>query len=154
MVNIYTIGYTKKSLEEFTQLLMKNKIEKVIDIRLKNTSQLAGFAKANDLQYILETFLHINYMHIPLLSPTEEIFQKYKETKDWDACKLSINKLIEKRQANEILKKAINKHENICLLCSEDLPNKCHRRLLAEYYQRHNHAVKVIHLTSKDKKKS
>ncbi|MBN2603555.1 MAG: DUF488 domain-containing protein [Candidatus Thermoplasmatota archaeon] len=152
MKKLFTIGYTKKSLEDFVNLIMANKIEKIIDIRLKNSSQLAGFAKANDLKYILEKFLDIGYSHVPLLSPSEEIFNEYRKTRNWDQYVKSFNMLMNKRKMDIVLKDAIANHDRVCLLCSEELPNKCHRRLLAEYYKSKGNQIEIKHLTKKDLK--
>jgi uncharacterized protein (DUF488 family) len=151
MQTIYTMGYTQKSLEDFVRLLTDHKIEKVIDIRLKNTSQLAGFAKQDDLRYILEHFLKIEYEHVPQLSPTEAIFTRYKKDKVWDALAMAFSSLMAERKMDEILEKAAEGKQNICLLCSEDSAKKCHRRLIAEYYQKKKaQGVRIIHLTAKD----
>jgi len=58
-MKIFTIGFTKKSAEEFFTLLKDAGVRRVIDIRLNNTSQLAGFAKARDLEYFLKAILGI-----------------------------------------------------------------------------------------------
>jgi uncharacterized protein (DUF488 family) len=148
---IYTMGYTKKSLQEFVKLLTQNNIEKLIDIRLKNTSQLAGFAKAEDLKFILENFLKIKYEHIPLLSPSKDIFDKYKKNKDWEEYFKSFNNLMLDRKMDLILKEAITDNNKVCLLCSEDSPKKCHRKLLAEFYKKNSSIeTEIIHLTKKD----
>lgn len=152
MIKLFTIGYTKKSLEEFSKLLKKNDIQLLIDIRLKNSSQLAGFAKAKDLKFILEEFLHIKYIHLPELSPTEEIFKKYKSDNNWEDYVESFNELMKRRQMDKILKNTIGDFQRICLLCSEDLPKKCHRRLVAEFFKNNNNDVEILHLTKKDAK--
>jgi uncharacterized protein (DUF488 family) len=151
--SIYTIGYTKKSLEEFASLIIQNNITKIIDVRLKTNSQLAGFAKASDLKYILENFLHIEYFHEPKLSPTEDIFKKYRTDKNWDEYVTSFNELMKERKINEIIDCIISDSNAICLLCSEDTPDKCHRRLIVEYYKQFNNLIKIKHLTKNEKKK-
>lgn len=151
MPMMYTMGYTQKSLEEFVALLTQNKIEKLIDIRLKNTSQLAGFAKQEDLRFILEHFLKIEYEHVPALSPTEAIFTAYKKGKNWDELVQSYTRLMHQRAMDEVLEKTIGPYQRVCLLCSEDSPKRCHRRLLAEYYQqKKGKNIQIIHLTRKD----
>lgn len=147
---IYTIGYTKKNLQDFVSLIKKHGISKIIDIRLKNNSQLAGFAKSEDLKYILENFLSVGYLHKPELSPTEEIFKKYKNDKNWDEYVISFTKLMEERNVHEIIDDIISDTNSICLLCSEDTADKCHRRLIAENYQQFNNSISVKHLTKKD----
>jgi uncharacterized protein (DUF488 family) len=153
MQTIYTIGYTQKSLKEFVNLLEEHQIEKLIDIRLKNTSQLAGFAKQEDLHYILEHFLKMEYEHVPALSPTEKIFETYKKDKDWDKLRESFTALMAEKGMNSILENAASGKHRVCLLCSEDSPKHCHRRLVAEYYQEKRRGdVKIVHLTTKDAK--
>jgi uncharacterized protein (DUF488 family) len=144
------MGYTKKNMEEFVFLLTNNNIEKLIDIRLKNTSQLAGFAKEEDLRFLLTHFLKIEYEHVPLLSPTEEILKKYKKDKNWDDYLVSFNKLMTERGMDLILETAAG-GKKVCLLCAEDAPTKCHRRLVAEFYKKNRQPdVNIIHLTKKD----
>ena len=150
MVILFTIGYTKKSLKEFVGLLTKEEVEKVVDVRLKNTSQLAGFAKEDDLRFILGHFMKVAYEHVPLLSPTEEIFETIKKKKDWELYVRMYTDLIRERKMDQVLKKAIGGYERVCLLCAEDSPKQCHRRLLAEYYQRIVGGVEIVHLTEKD----
>lgn len=150
MKTIYTIGYTKKSLKEFVSLLKEHNIEKIVDIRLKNTSQIAGFAKANDLEYILEELLGIKYLYEPELSPTEEILKKYKEDKNWEEYVKSFTKLMKDREIDKTVKRVISDTDRVCLLCSEDPPDNCHRRLVAEYYKEFDNSIKIRHLTSKD----
>lgn len=138
---IYTIGFTKKSLEEFINLLKKNKIQKVIDIRLNNLSQLAGFAKENDLRYILR-LVDIGYEHIKKLAPDESIFKEYMQDKNWDMYQKRFNELMKKRNGRKILSDLLKDRKTICLLCSEDTADKCHRRLVAELLG----DVEIVHL--------
>ena len=128
---IYTIGFTKKSLEEFINLLKKNNIQKLLDIRLHNSSQLSGFAKSDDLSFVLKLF-KIGYEHISELAPEEKMLTTYRKSKDWDDYERKFKALMEHRNAKTILKKLLEKGETICLLCSEDKADKCHRRLVAE----------------------
>ena len=150
MTIIFTMGYTKKSLEEFVTLLKKNNIEKLIDIRLKNKSQLAGFAKGEDLKYLLEELLGIKYSYQPLLAPTEEMLNKYRVDRNWDEYVSSFRQLMQERDINSILKKEISGFNNVCLLCSEDSAKQCHRRLVAENYQQYDDSIDIIHLSKKD----
>ena len=149
---LYTIGYTKKSLKQFIQLLKSKDIKKIIDIRLRNTSQLAGFAKADDLKYILETYEKIQYKYIPTLAPTDEILDNYKQTKNWDIYSIAFNELMKTRAMEKIIAQELNDSINICLLCAEDIPSQCHRRLVAEYYKKFDAEISIIHLTKRDLK--
>lgn len=150
MIILYTIGYTKKSLKEFVTILKKNNIKKLIDIRLKNKSQLAGFAKGEDLKFLLEDLLGIKYSYQPLLAPTEEILNKYKVDRNWDDYVTSFKHLMQERDMNSVLKKETLDVDNVCLLCSEDIPKQCHRRLLAENYKQFDDSIDIIHLSKKD----
>ena len=132
MVNISTIGFTKSNAEDFFERLLKAGVRKVVDVRLHNTSQLAGFAKADDLKYLLKAVGNIDYVHEPLLAPTDEILTEYKKKKGpWD--------LYEKKFLDLMKTRAIEKHfnpqnfESACLLCSEAKPHHCHRRLVCDY---------------------
>lgn len=147
MITIYTIGFTKKDARRFFELLKKAKIEKLIDIRVNNSSQLAGFAKGVDLKYFCKTILDSEYIHIPDLAPTKELLKSYtnKET-TWIQYEKIFTKLLQERM---VLKKYdINIFNNSCLLCSEDTPECCHRRLVAEYLKKEHpeQDVKIIHL--------
>jgi uncharacterized protein (DUF488 family) len=131
---ICTIGFAKKSLRKFVSLLQEAGVTKLIDTRLNNTSQLAGFAKKNDLAYILE-LVGINYEHEPALAPTEDILKGYKDKEmTWENYEKSYVKLLGERDALSIVTKQIL-DDRICFLCSEEKPTHCHRRLLAEFIQ-------------------
>lgn len=131
---IYTIGFTKKTAKHFFELLIANKIKRVIDIRLNNSSQLAGFAKGNDLDFFLKKIADIEYIHIPYLAPTKEILDAYKKNIiKWSDYELRYAELMKKRNITDyILQKGKLFWAGSCLLCSEDTPEKCHRRLVAE----------------------
>lgn len=142
---LYTIGFTKKSASDFFEILKKNNVKTLIDIRLNNKSQLAGFTKEDDLKYFLEQIAGINYLHVPKFAPTEDILSAYREKKiSWPEYETEYNSLLESR---DILKDFnVNLFENGCLLCSEPTPEKCHRRLLAEYITKNISDLKIIHL--------
>ncbi|MBM7853902.1 uncharacterized protein (DUF488 family) [Desulfohalotomaculum tongense] len=143
-MTIFTIGFSKKSLREFIKRLQKHNINQVIDIRLNNTSQLAGFAKKEDLKYILE-LVGIEYKHMPEFAPTDAILKGYKNKKiTWDEYeKLFIDLLKTREPLPNIVD---TPGENICLLCSEDKPKECHRRLVAEYFLSKNYCSSIKHL--------
>jgi len=131
-MKIFTIGFTKKSLEEFVKLLKDNKIQVLIDIRLRNTGQLAGFAKDKDLKFILNNF-GIEYRHVKDLAPTSDLLDDYKNRKiDWEEYRTRFDKLMEERKGREILLKELEGGKTACLLCSEEKAEQCHRRLVAE----------------------
>lgn len=143
MKRIYTIGFTKKSLEEFINLLKENGVQKVVDIRLKPSSQLSGFAKAKDLKYILGNE-GIGYEHVTELAPEETILEKYRKDKNWEEYEKAFRELMGRRNAKEILKRLLKEGKTLCLLCSENKASKCHRRLVAELLKEED--VEIVHL--------
>lgn len=143
-MKIYTIGFTKKSLEEFITLLKKNGVQKVVDIRLNPSSQLSGFAIKKDLEYTLKRE-GIDYEHVLELAPDEPLLEKYRKDKNWAEYEKAFSKLMERRKAKDVLKRLLNDGKTICLLCSEEKADKCHRRLVAELLKDEN--VSIIHLS-------
>ncbi len=147
MIKVYTIGFTKKSAQEFFELLMDNDIEKVIDIRLNNSSQLAGFAKGRDLKYILENLIGIRYEHNIMMAPTKEILDNYKGDRiSWTEYKDKYNQLLLSRNIinNEMFN--LNRYDHVCFLCSEEAEDFCHRRLLVEFLFSDKKETQIIHL--------
>lgn len=144
MATIYTIGFTKKSLKEFIDLLKKNEITKLIDTRLSRDSQLSGFAKSKDIKYILEEVLKIKYEVIPEFSPTKELLKTYQKDKDWEKYEEGFLELIKERELERFKDTVLDEKERICLLCSEEKADKCHRRLLAEFFSRLGNKVDII----------
>jgi uncharacterized protein (DUF488 family) len=145
-MNLYTIGFTKKSAERFFDLVSSSGASRLIDVRLNNVSQLAGFAKRTDLEYFLRTICNVDYQHIPLLAPTQEMLDAYKKSGgSWASYEQKFNDLIEQRNIETKIPRELL--ENAILLCSEDGPHHCHRRLVAEYLQERWGSVAVTHLT-------
>ncbi|MGR5130771.1 DUF488 domain-containing protein [Vibrio alfacsensis] len=131
-MKIYTIGFTKKNAERFFSLLKSNGVETLIDVRLNNVSQLAGFAKKDDLKYFLKELCSINYIHMPVLSPTKEILEGYKKKNlDWREYESLFNQLLMERGAHRLFEAV--ELDGICFLCSEHEAVQCHRRLVAEF---------------------
>lgn len=145
MIKLFTIGFAGKSAEKFFNLLIDNKVKKVLDIRLNNVSQLAGFAKGADLKYFLKKIGNIDYEHELDYAPSKEIFTKYRDKEiTWNELEKGYLKLLTERN---ILKNLDYKnYNNTCLLCSEDLPTYCHRRILAEYLKKNNKEIEIVHL--------
>ncbi len=145
-VNVSTIGFTQSSAERFFNRLEKAGVKTVIDVRLHNTSQLAAFAKAEDLAFFLKRINNIRYIHQPLLAPTDVMLKTYKKEKgEWDVYEGRFLKLMEDRKIEQKLTPEI--FEGACLLCSEALPHHCHRRLVCEYLNdKWNGALSVQHL--------
>lgn len=133
-MTIYTIGFTKKCAQTFFSKLKQSGAKRLIDVRLNNVSQLAGFAKKEDLRYFLDAICQMEYLHIPALAPTQDILDAYKKKKgDWNVYERQFLTLMHERRIEEVVPREIV--DNSCLLCSEDLPDHCHRRLVAEYFR-------------------
>lgn len=127
-----TIGFTKTSAAGFFARIRKAAVKKVVDVRLHNTSQLAGFAKADDLAYFLKEICGVDYVHQPLLAPTDDILKAYKRDKgDWSLYQERFLKLMRQREIEKRFEPAV--FQATCLLCSEDKPHHCHRKLVCDY---------------------
>jgi uncharacterized protein (DUF488 family) len=146
MKTIYTIGYTKKPLERFVRLLQEAGVDSVVDIRLRNTSQLAGFAKRDDLAFLLREGFGIEYDYRPELAPNAEILDAYKRDKDWRAYEEAFLPLLEERDAASVGQELVSRFRRPCLLCAEATPEHCHRRLVAEWWTERLPDVEVVHL--------
>ena len=145
MATIYTIGFTQKNLRHFVGLLQKARVDLLVDIRLRPDSQLSGYAKREDLAFVLDLF-GITYIHQPLLAPTAEILDDYRRTKDWTTYEARFLPLLQERSADEIAHALFEEYSAPCLLCSEATAKQCHRRLVAEYWASHVQGLKLVHL--------
>jgi len=144
-INIFTIGFAGKSACEFFPKLRDAGVKRVIDVRLNNVSQLAGFTKKRDIEYFLKEIDKIGYIHRPEFAPTKSILDAYKKKEiDWSEYEFQFRQLITERQIGNFL--TCEEINNACLLCSESKPEKCHRRLVAEYLQDHWGDVVIHHL--------
>jgi uncharacterized protein (DUF488 family) len=145
-MRLFTIGFTKKSARRFFELLRSSGARRIVDVRLNNVSQLAGFAKKDDLAYLAKEVCGMDYLHLPALAPTKEMLDRYKKDGgDWqDYERQFLDLMRERRIEEEISKEAV---ADGCLLCSEDKPHHCHRRLVAEYLKEHWGNVDIVHLT-------
>lgn len=143
MITLYTIGFTKKSAEQFFELLKQNKVKMLVDIRISNCSQLSGFAKGNDLKYFVKAICNIGYKHITDFAPTKELLSKWrKEEVNWKQYTEVYTGLLKSR---DIIKKyGVTSFDGACFLCSEETPELCHRRLLVEYMKEHTLEEVVI----------
>jgi uncharacterized protein (DUF488 family) len=143
---VSTIGFTKTTAERFFERLLTADVRKVVDVRLHNTSQLAGFAKADDLAYFLKKIGGIEYVHQPLLAPTNPMLEAYKKRKgDWRAYEEHFLQLMSERHIEAHFK--LQMFDGACLLCSEATPHHCHRRLVCEYLnEKWSGALEVQHL--------
>ena len=144
-MKIFTIGFTKTTAEAFFKRLQEAGVKKVIDVRLNNVSQLAGFAKKDDLRYFLKSISGIEYIHLPELAPTKEIFDNIKKKKgQWIDFEKQFNELMKTRRIEETIPR--NSVDGACLLCSEAEPHNCHRRLVAEYLKEKWGNIDIVHL--------
>lgn len=144
-MKLYTLGFTKKSAREFFETFKINNIEQMIDVRLNNTSQLAGFTKKEDLKYFLKELCGIDYYHFNFLAPTKEIRDRYNKDRDWSLYTKAYIELLENRKILDKLDKSFFERKT-CFLCTEVSAEHCHRGLLAEYLKQHWKDVEVIHL--------
>ena len=146
-MKIYTIGFTKKSASSFFGALKNSGAKRLVDVRLNNKSQLAGFAKRDDLAFFLKELrgVDLEYVHVPDLAPTQELLSDYRKRKiSWNTYEFKFLKLMEERRIEETVSKDLL--EDGCLLCSEHEPDHCHRRLVVKYLQKRWGGVKVDHL--------
>lgn len=144
---LYTIGFTQKSAQQFFELIKSNNIDMLVDIRLNNKSQLAGFAKGNDLRYFLEEICNCEYHHCIEYAPTKDILDSYKKkTISWDEYVRQYIPLMQKRNAVQKFAERFAKYRAVCLLCSEPTPEYCHRRLLSEMIVADYPAITVKHI--------
>lgn len=146
MYTVYTIGTQGKFLEQFIVTLRQAGVDAVIDIRLRNTSQLAGYSKKDDLAFLLREGFGIAYEHRPDLAPTPEILDAYHQDQDWSAYEAAFAPLLRERRAEVVGAEIVARYRAPCLLCGEAKPAKCHRRLVAEYWAAHLPSLLVVHL--------
>ena len=144
-MKVFTIGFTKKNARRFFELLRASGTSRVVDVRLNNVSQLAGFAKKDDLAFFLKEIGGIDYVHLPALAPTQEMLDDYKKQKgDWKTYETKFLDLMKQRRIEETIPKEVV--ADGCLLCSEDKPHHCHRRLVAEYLKQQWGGLDINHL--------
>ena len=145
-IDLFTIGFTKKNAEQFFSKLKHAGSKRIIDIRLNNNSQLAGFAKQADLAFFLREVNDMGYVYLPELAPTKDILDAYKKHKgDWSDYESAFFKLIQKREIEKRVDPEV--FNGGCLLCSEHEPHHCHRRLVAEYLnEKWGGGIRITHL--------
>ncbi|MGA2652638.1 MAG: DUF488 domain-containing protein [Terracidiphilus sp.] len=145
-MEIYSIGFTQKSASEFFGTLKAHGIERLLDVRLNNTSQLAGFAKQADLAYFLREICGAAYEHEPLLTPTQEILDAYKKQKgSWELYEREFLTLMRSRKIESRIDKESFARKTV-LLCSEPTAEHCHRRLVLEYLVERWEGMEIHHL--------
>jgi len=145
-LKIYTIGFTKKTAKQFFDLLKKNGIECLVDIRLHPDGQLAGFTKKEDLRYFLKELIGCDYRHIERLAPADEILKAYRSDNNWNKYQSSFLALLQERGIPQTLDRTLFEDKVCCLLCSEPTPENCHRRLVAELLAKDWKDVTIVHL--------
>lgn len=145
-MNILTMGFTKKSAEEFFDLIREYHVKILIDVRLNNQSQLAGFTKGKDIAFFLKEICDCRYSHEIQFAPTKDMLDRYKKEQiNWGKYEVEYKELNKKRNVLNIFKQKYLNYDNVLLLCSEPTPECCHRRLLAEFLSEEL-GSKVIHI--------
>jgi uncharacterized protein (DUF488 family) len=145
-VDVYTIGFTRKSAAEFFGLLKGAGIRRLIDVRLNNVSQLAGFTKRDDLAFFVKELCGADYVHEPLLAPTQDMLDAYKKAKgDWAEYERRFLRLMAKRRIETRIDRGLFAVP-AALLCSEPTPEHCHRRLVVGYLADKWGDVNAVHL--------
>lgn len=138
-MQLYTIGYSKKTAEEFFSILRDNGVKQIVDIRRHNTNQLAGFTKESDLPWFLDTIAGIDYSHELSLAPSEELMRAYrKEGLPFDEFAKQLRAEFAEREMPKLI-------DGSALLCSEPKPDTCHRSVAAQYLAEKGD-VEVVHL--------
>ena len=144
-IRLFTMGFTRKGAREFFTTLGDAGVRRVVDVRLNNVSQLAGFTKRRDLEFFLGRIGGIGYLHLPELAPTPDILDAYKKRGgDWGVYEDRFLRLLAERRVEAHL--APDLLDGGCLLCSEPTPERCHRRLVAEYLRDRWGRVEIVHL--------
>ncbi|MBQ3433577.1 MAG: DUF488 domain-containing protein [Selenomonadaceae bacterium] len=147
MRKIFTIGFTKLTAEEFFTCLERSRVNRVVDVRLYNTSQLLGFSKFPDIKYFLRNLSGIDYVHDLQFAPTERIFDSYKKKYiTWEDYEEAFAALMRSRNIEDYIRKNYADAEDYCLLCAEVSPENCHRRLVAEKIKEVLGDVEIVHL--------
>lgn len=144
-MKVSTIGFTQKSAQRFFELLRESGTKRIVDVRLRNGFQLAGFAKKGDLAWFARELCDIDYVHVPDLAPTKELLSGYRQGQmSWNTYEDRFVDLLKARRIESVLPRDVV--DNGCLLCSEDQPHHCHRRLVAEYLKEHWGGLVIEHL--------
>jgi uncharacterized protein (DUF488 family) len=144
-MKLFTIGFTKTTAERFFSRLKAAGVKRVVDVRLNNVSQLAGFAKRDDLRYFAKALCGMDYVHIPELAPTKSMLDTFKKERGaWGDYERKFIALMKDRKIEESIDQKML--DQGCLLCSEDKPHQCHRRLVAEYLKQYWPDVDIVHL--------
>ena len=146
MPTVYTIGLERRPLSDFVATLREAGVDAVIDIRLRNTSQLAGYSKRDDLAFLLRDGFGIAYEHHPELGPTDEIMRAYRKDRDWEAYQRGFLPLLAERDALAVGRDILSRFHAPCLLCAESDAERCHRSLVAAHWAEKIPGMQVDHL--------
>jgi len=145
-MEVYSIGFTQKTAEQFFTILKRAGIKRLLDVRLNNLSQLAGFTKRDDLRYFVHEICGAEYLHEPLLAPTQDILDEYKKNKgSWTDYEKSFRALMRERKIDEAIDRSLFSIPTV-LLCSEPTAERCHRRLVLECLRDKWGNLKITHL--------
>ena len=145
-MKIYTIGFTGKTAEEFFGLLDSADAKYLVDIRLNNRSQLAGFTKKGNIEFFTGRLTGMTYLEMPMLAPEKDMFSEYRKEGDWELYESLYIRLLEERGVTESVDPEVFE-DGVVLMCSERTPEKCHRRLAAEYLKANGFPeVEILHL--------
>lgn len=146
LAQAYTIGFTQKSAPTFFQTLKRYGVKRLLDVRINNTSQLAGFTKRDDLRFFLKELCDAEYRHEPLLAPTQTLLKRYRQGEiPWAAYAADFLQLMDEREVQRVLKPELFETPTV-LLCSEATPERCHRRLVVEYLKDSWGELDIVHL--------
>jgi len=146
VTTVYTIGYKRKPLSTFIEQLQRAGVDVVVDIRLRNTSHLLGYAKQDTLAFLLREGFDIAYEHHPELAPSPDILDGYREDGDWTAYEEGFLPLLSQRGAEDVVEDLLARFQTPCLLCAEETADHCHRRLVAEYWAERLAGIHIEHL--------
>lgn len=145
-MEVYTIGFTKRTAADFFGALKRSGVRRVLDVRLNNSSQLSGFTKRDDLPFFLKEICGTEYIHEPLLAPTQDILDDYKKKKgSWQEYERRFLALMAKREVEDKVDRNLFALPT-ALLCSETTADHCHRRLVLEYLKSKWGDLKIVHL--------
>ena len=143
---IATIGFGKKGAARFIELLRSGEVETVVDTRRRPDSPLSGYARQRDLPYLLHHIAGIGYEHRPELAPPNELLDRYRQDKNWEAYVRDFEDVLSSADARESMNELLSRPDRVALLCSEPEPSKCHRRLVAERMQELQPELVINHL--------
>jgi uncharacterized protein (DUF488 family) len=146
-MEVFSIGLSGRSAESFFEALRAAEVKRVLDVRLHNTSNLAGYGKAAHLPYLLRELCVAEYEHEPLLAPSAELFDGLKKTRtlSWDDYERGIRDLLAERRVQERLDPG-DFAVPTGLLCACPDAERCHRRIVLEYLDAAWGGLDITHL--------